>query len=68
MPSIVLFILFVAFLVTTLVFIRKIVQSKARVKSLQAQVTELSTIYEDVDSRPQEMEENVAYNTVHRKN
>ena len=64
-PSIVLpTILFIALVVAIIFFTTKHMQSKAKVKTLQAQVTELSTIYEEVDSRPQEMEENIAYNTV----
>ena len=64
-PVTTVFLLLLACIVTvTAVFIWKSWKNRAMVKLLQAQVMQLSTIYEEVDSKPQPiniMEDNVAY-------
>lgn len=62
---IILFTLSLAFVIITAIISRKSGKNRAKVKVLQAQVVELSTVYEEVDSKPQHlMEKNMAYNTV----
>ena len=64
-PVIILFTLFLAFVATIFIVARKSWKNRAKVKVLQAQVMEFSTVYEEIDSKPQHiMEENMAYNTV----
>ena len=70
-PIIIILLILSLALIVIAVIIRKSWKNRAKVKALQAQVMEpeLSTIYEEVDSKPEHiMEENMAYNTVQEFN